>query len=153
MKILFENFIENKRTYNLCQGYFTRLFKHKLQLKFEKKVNLVPNQYHSGRKIYDANPMYCYLAPDVKKSVRIILLDKSEYNDFEGDLRKISIASWTDAFIFEDQEYQELVLSVILTDEVVEVMASLIMEWLKAVEVEGFEGFMKKQISDYIQNL
>lgn len=139
MKFLFKRFSSDKRIYNLCQGYFTRALKEKLNIPIESGINLIPNQYDFGAKIYDANPIFCYCNKEIGKIVRIILIPASEYNEDLSGNPRYDITAWTDKFTYQGIEYNELVISSFMSDRASKFMMSLMAQWLKNDISEGFE--------------
>lgn len=145
MKFLFKHFSSDKRVYNLCQGYFTRALKEKLNIPIEANNNLIPNQYDYCEKIYDANPIFCYCNNEIRKIVCIILIPASEYNEDLSGNPRYDITAWIDKFTYKGTEYNELVISSFMSEQTsrsmmsFRSMMSLMSKWLKNDVSEGFE--------------
>ena len=58
-KLLFEKYVEDKRIYNLNQGYWKRKLQSQLKIKFTKASEIFKNADAQGKKIYD-NLIYHY---------------------------------------------------------------------------------------------
>ena len=136
-KYLFEKSKEDKRVYNLNQGYWKRKLQSRLKEKFSYENILFKNVDGKGKKIYDANPIFTFINFSKTKAIRIIqddikLIDKSQI-----DLENYMISAWFDRVRFYKSEHQidekdvdELVIALFLTRETVDKTMDLIIEWL-----------------------
>jgi len=105
-KYLFEKSKEDKRVYNLNQGYWKRKLQSRLKEKFSYENILFKNVDGKGKKIYDANPIFTFINFSKTKAIRIIqddikLIDKSQI-----DLENYMISAWFDRVRFYKSEHQ-----------------------------------------------
>ena len=79
-KFLYADFLENKRTYNLAQGAWKRLFSSLLQ---EYGYTYTPyiNQTQNGKKEYDGNPIFSAFIPEINRAIRIIQVAPDDDGD------------------------------------------------------------------------
>ena len=64
-KILYPNFLENKRTYNLAQGAWKRLL-NKVLKDFGYTYTPYLNELQNGKKEYDGNPIFNAYIPEIR---------------------------------------------------------------------------------------
>ena len=138
-KYLFATFLEDKKVFNLAEAYWRRMIisiAKETGAPFKSYIN----HYDStGRKEYDANPIFDALFPSLHKAIRIIQ-DQPETTDAPG------LAAWIDSIeLYEGQPpVPELVIALALTKETATAAREFIRQWL----VEGLsEGKMKQVIS------
>ena len=135
-KILFERFNENKKIYNLNEGYWKRKLNSRLEQKFSSENILFKNFDGRGKKIYDANPIFAYLDYSKRKAIRIIQDDIREISNQNLDLDDIHVlmSAWLDKIeiikLNELEKVDELVIALILTNETVDKTMELIQNWL-----------------------
>ena len=146
-KYLFEKFGEDKRIYNLNQGYWKRKLQSRLKLKFSNENILFKNVDTKGKKIYDANPIFTFISYDRNKAIRIIQDDikllKDDIKFSENDL----INAWIDdLFDFENsnsneeiEKTKELVIALFLTKDTVEKTMKLIVRWINTDNLNSEE--------------
>lgn len=131
---LYPSFLENKRVYNLNQGYWRRLLTDLIKdtdLTFEPYLNPVDA---NGQKEYDGNPIFNAYFPSLRKAIRII------QDVPEGDAAELS--AWMDHIDIEENQppIPELVLAVTLSRETSAQAQRLMEQWvLENVSVEGME--------------
>jgi hypothetical protein len=120
-KILFNKFLENKNTYNLNVGYWRRKLQNALAQKIELTEQPIQNKNERGKSFYDGNPIFTYYAKDKHKALRIVQVDPKELEQFPNML---ILDAWIDrrslVRFTQDTEVNELVISLVLTEESVE---------------------------------
>lgn len=138
---LYERFAEDKRVYNLNQGYWKRKLQSRLKEKLSSENVLFKNIDANGKKIYDANPIFTFINYEQTKGIRIIQDDIKRLNKFENFEQKVLIDAWLDkisvynskkALNDEYYEINELVIALFLTKETVEKTMELIYRWLNS---------------------
>ncbi len=72
VNFIYENFLNNKATYNFNRGYWKRLLFNKLALEFEDYNDYIVYETLNGHRFYDGNPMFSHLNPSKRKGFRII---------------------------------------------------------------------------------
>ncbi len=107
-KILFKDFLTNKKTYNLCILYWKKL------LKDIPYPNIIHTTffYVCGNEMCDGNPILVMVVPSLNKSLRII-----------QDLEEDDMSWWV--------KDNELVISITLTNESKNVAVKLIYDYFK----------------------
>lgn len=135
-KYLYEKFNEDKRIYNLNQGYWKRQFKAKIEQKFSEENILFKNTDKRGNKIYDANPIFTFLNHEKTRAIRIIQDEIPSEEIDDNDISAYLISAWIDKIrlyeSFQGQEtiVKELVIALYLTRETVDKSMILIKKWL-----------------------
>lgn len=119
-KFLYADFLENKRTYNLAQGAWKRLFSSLLQ---EYGYTYTPyiNQTQNGKKEYDGNPIFSAFIPEINRAIRIIQVAP----DDDGD----EISAWIDDIELKEK-VKELVLDLKLSKKAKSTARDIIKAWL-----------------------
>ena len=119
-KFLYADFLENKRTYNLAQGAWKRLFSSLLQ---EHGYTYTPyiNQTQNGKKEYDGNPIFSAFIPEISRAIRIIQVAPDE----DGD----DISAWIDDIELKGKT-KELVLDLKLSKTAKLTAIDVIKAWL-----------------------
>ena len=124
-KFLYEDFLENKRAYNLAQGSWNRLLRSLLR---EYGYTYTPyiNQMQNGKKEYDGNPIFSAFIPEIERAIRIIQVSPDE----EGD----DISAWIDDIELgkkaKTKKTKELVLDLKLSREAKMLAKDLIGKWI-----------------------
>lgn len=130
-KLLFDKFLDNKRIYNLNQGYWKRQLQSKLKIKLSKDSQLFSNVDAKGNKIYDANPIFTFVTEDKSRAVRIIQDDATIFEESTDENDKFLMSAWIDDFIFDNSKtIPELVIVLFLTKETVNKSVYLISRWM-----------------------
>ena len=136
-KYLFEKFSEDKRIYNLNQGYWKRKLQSRLKEKFSNENILFKNVDGKGKKIYDANPIFTFINYSKTKAIRIIQDDVKLIDNSQINFDNYMISAWFDKIHFYESEKQinedgidELVIALFLTRKTVDKTMNLILEWL-----------------------
>lgn len=120
--ILYADFLENKRTYNLAQGAWKRLLNKVLK---DFGYTSIPylNALQNGKKEYDGNPIFNAYIPEIKRAIRIIQVSPKE----EGD----DISAWIDDIDLQKTAItKELVLDLKLSKNAKKIAEKLIGEWV-----------------------
>lgn len=154
-KFLFENFGDDKRIYNLNQGYWKRKLQSRLRQKFSNENVFFKNIDSRGKKIYDANPIFTFINADKTKAIRIIQDDIKQLKEIKQYSENELIDAWIDdTFInqsyvskfYEPYKIQELVIALYLTKETVEKTMELIIEWVNSdrLNTEQIELILNK---------
>lgn len=130
-KILFQQFLIDKKVYNLNVGYWRKQLQKALGEKIGRGDQFVKNKNSLGKSYYDGNPIYSYYHVIKRKAIRIIQEDPSQLVNFEniqlleGWIGKIDLSVSES----QDQEVPELVLSLFLTKSTVTKSVQLAKEW------------------------
>jgi hypothetical protein len=137
-KYLFEKFNQDRRIYNLNQGYWKRILQSRLKEKFSDENILFKNIDARGRKLYDANPIFTFINSQKTKAIRIIQDDTDLLRE-QGEFDRFLLSAWLDKILLNDlnensitaeKEINELVIALFLTRETVEKTMKLILNWL-----------------------
>ena len=68
-QIIYKEFLKSKNIYNLNKGYWTRMLKNKLELKFDAESK----SYNLNKELhYDGNPIFVYIDKNLNRSIRIL---------------------------------------------------------------------------------
>lgn len=133
-KFLYRDFLKKKSTYNLSQGYWTRMFKAHLDLEPSRYNRMFENMDVNGNKIYDGNPVFTFVDLRTRRAVRIIQTDSSE-RDLQI-IRKLQF--WWDTYSFPaENEFHlldEIVIGMYLTSESSKLAISILQMWLRNEE-------------------
>lgn len=121
-QVLYQNFLENKKIYNLTQAAWGRVLTSLLK-DFDYTHSPYLNDRRNGKKEYDGNPIFNAYIPEIKRAVRIIQVSPEE----EGD----DISGWIDNIQLKDKETKELVLDLKLTKEAKQQARQLISAWIE----------------------
>lgn len=153
-KYLYERFTEDKRIYNLNQGYWKRKLQSRLREKLSSQNVLFKNIDANGKKIYDANPIFTFINSEQTKGNRIIQDDIRRLNESTDFVEKDLIDAWLDKIliynsnsIVDDKigEIDELVIALFLTKETVEKTMELIYRWLNSeLNTESIERILRE---------
>lgn len=119
-KILYQNFLEDRRIYNLNRGYWKKILKSLNQE--AKSFPLYNEHFNNGTPFYDGNPMISAAFPSLQKSVRII---QEEVETIEGE-----ITAWVEEVEHEDGVLQELVLSLELSRLTAKIAKKILHGWI-----------------------
>jgi hypothetical protein len=153
-KYLYEKFAEDKRIYNLNQGYWKRKLQSRLREKLSAENVLFKNIDASGKKLYDANPIFTFINSQQTKGIRIIQDDIKRLSESKNFTEKDLIDAWLDkisihnssSFIDDKRgEIDELVIALFLTKETVEKTMKLIYKWLNnELNTESIERILRE---------
>lgn len=126
-KFLFKGFFDDRKTYNLCEAHWKRYIKRVVE-DYADGFCFLKNSYGNGLKIYDANPIVCFLFRN--KAIRIILSPDSEYEVENKDMPDYDLTAYIDSFSYLEKEYKELVLSLFMCPTAVDKAKRILMAWL-----------------------
>ena len=130
-KLLFDKYSEDKRIYNLNQGYWKRKLQSRLQIKLSKESEVFKNSDAEGKKIYDANPIFTFVNDNRTKAIRIIQDDINILKVSLEENEDYLISAWLDYIILDNErEIQELVIALFLTKETVDKAMNLVYLWI-----------------------
>lgn len=145
-KVLFNQFLKDKRTYNLNVGYWRIRLQKAIEEKISKEDVLFKNKNIYGKNFYDGNPIFSYYSKSKNKAFRVIQEDATELESFK-DIKLIE--AWIDTIRIpisegKENEVQELVISIFLTDQSVELCIILIKDWLSGqLDTSTLENILK----------
>lgn len=132
MKFLFRNFLTDKKIYNLNEAYYYRLFQKITGKKAKPYYN---TRYNNGEKFYDGNPIFSALTGD--RLLRII--------QEEPESKSVFLRAGLENTPEEDLD--ELVIILELSQEVKPLLEELIRKWLvEAEEKEVMSRFIKERL-------
>lgn len=140
-KILYNLFLEDKRTYNLNVSYWRVQLQKALQQKILKEDIIIDNKTKDGKSFYDGNPIFSYVNPSRQKAIRVIQENPKELDSFK-DI--VLIDAWIDKLTVvinsvADHQIPELVISLFLTSSTNKKCLLLAKSW--------FEGTIDSQTS------
>lgn len=119
--ILYPDFLEDITSYQAAADFWQArldpLFRE-LELKKQDYLNTT---MVNGVPLHDGNPIYQAYLPELKKAVRIIQ---------EEPILPADFGSWMNVTEVEEEEVQELVIGLVLTEENVERAIGEIHGWL-----------------------
>lgn len=129
-KLLFDKYSEDKRIYNLNQGYWKRKLQSRLQIKLTKETEIFKNSDAQGKKIYDANPIFTFVNDNKTKAIRIIQDDIKIIQTSLEENEKYLISAWLDDIYYDNYRIPELVIALFLTKETVDKAMNLVYLWI-----------------------
>jgi hypothetical protein len=130
-KLLFDKYSEDKRIYNLNQGYWKRKLQSRLQIKLTKESEVFKNSDAKGKKIYDANPIFTFVNDNRTKAIRIIQDDINVLKTSLEENEKYLISAWLDDILYNNErKIPELVIALFLTKETVDKAMNLVYLWI-----------------------
>jgi predicted ATPase len=130
-KVLYQEFLNDKKIYNLNVGYWRNKLQNALSEKISSGDQLIKNIDDKGKNFYDGNPIFSYYSPKMDKAIRVIQLDPtyietySEIKLIEAWITKIFVAKKNAL----ENEVPELVISLFLTKSTVDSCTQLAKEW------------------------
>ena len=138
---LYANFLENKKVYNLVQGYWQRLFSG---LANERRLKFVPYLNPTtctGQKEYDGNPIFDAWEKTLNRAVRIIQVAP------QGE--QLDVSAWMDSIELPETPapIPELVIDLALSKESYALAERLISAWLTAATTkEGMAEMIEREV-------
>jgi len=140
VKHLYKDFLKNKNEYKNAVIYWEKLFQEifsQTNIEFKKRLNY---SFNNGDEFLDGNPMTDRYFPKIKKAIRII--------QEEVTTNSIKIDSWIGKLEIEEEiEILELVISLELSEESVEIVKRLIDKWIiKDLDKEKMEAFIESEV-------
>ena len=153
LKILYNQFLKDKRTYNLNVGYWRIKLQKALEEKIYKSDILFKNKNSKGKNFYDGNPIFSYYSNKHNKAFRVIQEDANEIENL-NDIKLIE--AWIDNIQIssspedsEVKEVKELVISLFLTNATVDKCVLLIKEWfLGQLDSTNIENILSDKMTD-----
>lgn len=142
-KFLYADFLENKRAYNLAQGYWSRLISSLLKKHGYTYIPYI-NQMQNGKKEYDGNPIFSAFIPEIERAIRIIQVSPDE----EGD----DITAWIDDIDLDGKieagKTEELVLDLKLSKEAKMLAKDLIEKWIvKKLDLASLDEVLSQKVN------
>lgn len=130
-KILYKQFLQDKRAYNLNVGYWRTKLQIALNEKFSAETTYVEVKNEKGKKFYDGNPIFSYVDKRKRKGVRIIQENPTELENY-NDIKLLE--AWISSVQLREPnehkfEIQELVISLYLTHDTVFQCVNLVRQW------------------------
>ena len=138
---LYANFLENKKVYNLVQGYWQRLFSglaNERRLQFAPYLNPTTR---AGQKDYDGNPIFEAWEKTLNRAVRIIQVAP------QGE--QLDVSAWLDSIELPETlaPIPELVIDLALSKESYALAEQLISAWLTAgTTKEGMVEMIEREV-------
>jgi hypothetical protein len=125
--ILYPNFLEDKRVYNLVRAFWKRFFD---ELAEKSNLTYIPyiNQEQNGELEYDGNPIFSAYVPSLGRAVRIIQVAPEE--------DELEITAWLDTLELNEGQklVDELVIDLILSPSAKDMATDWLTKWF----VENF---------------
>jgi hypothetical protein len=142
-KVLYKNFLNNKRVYNLAQASWGRLLNSLLK-DFGYTHTPYLNNLVNGKKEYDGNPIFNAYIPEIKRAIRIIQVSPQE----EGD----DISAWIDDIELKQKsrtkKTKELVLDIKLSAKARNIATEIIKEWIqKQVDATYIDNLLESKLN------
>lgn len=123
-KPLYQDFLTNKKIYNLNVGFWNRILKSSWP---SVELPLYNSHFSNGKKMYDGNPISSGYDLNKRKSIRIIQNDNPGESYFDAWVKQVEIF---------DEEVKELVISLSLTQASKELSKAMIRKWFNG-ELDG----------------
>lgn len=119
--ILYPNFLEDITSYQAASDFWQAKLDPLFQELGLSKQDYLNTTMVNGVALHDGNPIYQAYFPELKKAVRIIQ---------EEPLLPADFGSWVNLTEVDEEEVEELVISLVLTEENVEKAGVEILEWV-----------------------
>jgi len=120
--ILYPDFLEGISSYQAAYNFWQAKLDPLFQELGLKKQDYLNTTMVNGVALLDGNPIYQAYFPELKKAVRIIQ---------EEPILPADYGSWVNLPEVEDEDVEELVISLVLTEENVERTVAEIHSWLE----------------------
>ena len=118
---LYPDFLEGITSYQAASGFWHEKLDPLFQELGLNKQNYLNTTMVNGVALQDGNPIYQAYFPELKKAVRIIQ---------EEPLLPADFGSWVNVTEVEEEEVEELVIGLVLTEKNVERAGVEILEWV-----------------------
>lgn len=143
-KILFKDFLRDKRVYGLNQNFWKNTLKKVLPFQQVKQENWYVTQYANGKKMYDGNPMYSVLLKP-QKSIRII--------QEAAETPTTEISAWLHTTEDAQQNpIKELVIVLELTSETKKIALDFIDLWTNVTtDVKKMQVLIDRTLESMVQ--
>ncbi|MDN3551000.1 phage exclusion protein Lit family protein [Mucilaginibacter aquaedulcis] len=129
-KILFNQFLTDKNTYNLNVGYWRRKLQKALVQKIELAEQPIQNKNEAGKNFYDGNPIFSYYSEEKSKALRIVQVNPEELQEFPN---MFLLDAWIDKREFDkstnENKVDELVITILLTQSSVDRCIQTVVLW------------------------
>jgi hypothetical protein len=122
--ILYPDFLEDISSYQAASEFWQAKLDPLFRELGLNKQNYLNTKMFNGVALNDGNPIYQAYFPELKKAVRIIQ---------EEPLLPADFSSWANLTEVDEEEVEELVISLVLTEENVERAGEEIWEWVENV--------------------
>lgn len=122
--ILYPNFLEDVSSYQAAADFWYEKLDPLFRELGLNKQNYLNTTMVNGVPLQDGNPIYQAYFPELKKAVRIIQ---------EEPLLPADFGSWVNVTEVDEEEVEELVISLVLTEENVERAREEIMIWVSKI--------------------
>ena len=119
--ILYPNFLEDVSSYQAAADFWQAKLDPLFQELGLNKQDYLNTTMVNGVALQDGNPIFQAYFPELKKAVRIIQ---------EEPLLPADFGSWVNVTEVDEEEVEELVIGLVLTEENVERARVEIMKWL-----------------------
>jgi len=119
-KLLYHNFLNDKKIYNLAVAYWQRYFD--LLLGKNNYQAYLTTGFVNGQKFYDGNPMFTALLTNSDRAVRIV--------QEEAEADELEIGAWLDRVELPEKNVNELVIHLVLSKESLQIAREWIQKWL-----------------------
>lgn len=119
--ILYPDFLEDILSYQAAADFWQTKFNPLFQELGLQKQDYLNTTMVNGVSLLDGNPIYQAYFPDLKKAVRIIQ---------EEPILPADYGSWVNVTEVDEEEVEELVISLVLTEENVERAWEEIRAWM-----------------------
>jgi hypothetical protein len=127
-RFLFKNFLADKRVYRLNQAFWRKQVQSAVGIERPLSYNWVNDAFSNGRPFWDGNPIFSARL-SAGKALRIV--------QEEPESPTVEFGCWTEKTTFEnDQEVEELVISLELSRESQQLALEAIRQWVE-------EGYAK----------
>lgn len=123
--ILYPDFLEDISSYQASADFWQSKFDPLFQELGLEKQNYLNTTMVNGTPLQDGNPIYQAYFPKLKKAVRIIQ---------EEPILPADYGSWVNRTEVDDEDIEELVISLVLTEENVERTEQEIQTWISSLE-------------------
>ncbi len=145
-KHLFANFLSDNIVYQTCKEYWQVKIRHILhQNNITGAKPYLNTTYVNGVDFFDGNPIANYLVDRLNKAVRIIQ-EEPESDDLQ-------ITAWTDTMELNDNNVNELVISLELTPDTENYALDFIKKWLvDNLSPDEMEKYIQQNIENNIYN-
>lgn len=142
-KILFENFLIEKKTYNLNTYYWKRKLLKALNIKFTIENQYIKNTKPNGTDFYDGNPIFSYV--ENGKAFRIIQENFEEIKNLENINEIRLIEAWIDKLYLKNNDIPipEFVISLYLTHETID-------KCIELIRLFRLDRLNKENINEYL---
>lgn len=127
-QILYPGFLESYRTYQELELFWESLFSRIAEQNRWSWRSWMKPTFANGTPFFDGNPIFNAYVPELNRGVRILQVEPEESGEF---------SYYPDVVEMEDgHTFQELVISLILTEETQAQAEAAIANWLKGSNVK-----------------